>query len=166
MLSETCKKMLANKKGYRSDSAFGDGVRDIRSVAIHETFELGNNGIADTLMNEYKELLNEDEWCICEHICEYDADCTEEEKKFFGDTVFRIASIVVGSEDIRCIWLAATKELVVDTYLATGLEKDSEEYLDMINNIDEYDIVEWELPEKICILDDVPFDGTLFAFVF
>lgn len=151
MYSETLEIMLKEKKGYRTESFSGSGVRNLEDVVRFEIMELCNDDIIDYMQESYGILKS--------YQLEKDGRALDSEEFYFkcqeniDDVIDEIASYVKENlkiddvRDIYVVWLT-TKENVIDMY-----EAESEWYID-----------EYIIPEERIILSDLGRDGALFAF--
>lgn len=157
-LSNCTKTILQNKKGYRYEALYGEGYRDIKEVCIHETFELANADIPDTLLTLYAELLSEDEIALFNRITDCDCDTDDiddSEIDAFGDICVRIAKTATGLDTPQCIWLCASPQDIIDSYIISDEE---------IANFDTSCVDEYDIPDNVCVLSDIDTDGALLAF--
>lgn len=151
MYSETLEIMLKEKKGYRTESFSGSGVRNLEDVVRFEIMELCNDDIIDYMQESYGILKS--------YQLEKDGRALDSEEFYFkcqeniDDVIDEIASYVKENlkiddvRDIYVVWLT-TKENVIDMY-----EAESEWYID-----------EYIIPEECIILSDLGSYGALFAF--
>lgn len=153
LLSNETAEILKNKKGYRYEALYGEGYRDVKEVCMHEVFELENTDIPTTLLNLYRELLNDDEIALLERVEE--REYADNDEELFGDICESIACKISGSN--KCIWLCNSTKSVIDAYVFNPEEVES--LTD--ENFDEYDIA-----GDVCILSDCSYDGALLAFNF
>jgi hypothetical protein len=153
-LSDETKDMLREGLGYRDDTVFGDGIRDVAAVSIYETLELRNSDIPETILKLYDEFLTEDErnllkMYLCVQDPEVDLDCIVLNQKKLGDIALSVAQRVTGNPNPTCVWLAAYD--TVSQYYKQG-------------ESDEGTIDAYAVNEDMCILADLGYDGALFAY--
>lgn len=130
---------------YRSESAYGSGVRDIVDVLTYEIFELGNTDAIDYIASHYKldkagqELLNglQDCWEV------YASDSEAVQRNSIVELVSAL-NRYFGVELKYCLWLA-------------DLSAVSELYSNSEVDIDAYGASQYKL-------SDLGRDGILFAY--
>jgi hypothetical protein len=152
LLSIQTKKIVENKKGYRYENLYGEGYRNIKDVCTHETFELGNVDIPETILLLYEDFLSDSEKKLFKRIID-EEDICDVEIDVFATSCKKVATKVTGEENVECIWLCGNKN-DVKGYLMEGEELEDE------------DIDEYKLPDNICILSDIGSDGALIAYKF
>lgn len=132
------------KVGYRNETIYGSGVRDLRDVIEFEIVELNNVDIPDTLLNSFPVRLNQRK--ELEYIVDDIEELTDEEKQKAVDTCVDVIKVEYPNAKY-CLWLGS-KETIENNY--EGNEE----------NIDAYNI-EYTKP-----ISDLGFeyDGCLFVF--
>lgn len=130
--------------GYRNETAYGSGVRDLRDVIEFEIVELNNIDIPDTLLNSFPIRLNQRK--ELEYIVDNIEELTDEEKQKAVDTCVDVVKAEYPNAKY-CLWLGS-KEAVENNY--EGNEE----------NIDVYNI------EHIKPISDLGFeyDGCLYVY--
>lgn len=149
LLTEATRNLLEERKGYRVNGLFGDGVIEIDQICIYETFKLGNTDIPHTLLRLYAAELTETEKGILSFCEAEDHGEAAEFKPEFASIVLRIAQKVTGKEHPISRWFAAYE--TVAEYYQQG-------------NGDTEHIEAYDLPERVCILSDIGYDGALIAY--
>ena len=134
---------------YRSENAFGDGVRDIIAVMVYETYVLGNIDILEYLAQHYLfGKLKEKALQLCSEHNEngYIDDFSEEDwEKLYSSALIQLF-LKTKKTPKYCLWLA-DKDVVKDYYC---------------KNMKEFDLCAFETSN--IILSDLGHDGTLYAY--
>lgn len=149
LLTEETRKLLAERKGYRDNTMFGGGSIEVDEVCTFETFDLGNTDIPETLLKLYPDELTEAEKEVLRYLSEEEYTDAAEFRSEFASIALRLAQKMTGKEYPVCRWFASFKA-VAEYYQQESGDTDS---------IEAYDI-----PEKICILSDIGYDGALIAY--
>lgn len=134
---------------YRSETPFGDGVRDILSVLVHETYEMGNSDIVRYLVENYLfGPLKDDAITLCKELEEngFVDDYGESDWQDFFLCAIHEINLIKNCNLRFCLWLA-DKDVVKDYYC---------------KNCDEYDLCGYETSP--IILSDLGHDGALYAY--
>ena len=136
------------KTEYRSDSVFGEGIREPVKVVAHEFFELGNTDIPEYILKHYdvpEECQKEWKALIDEMDKNaYVDDVSESDKLAYADRLIQELSKAVHKEIKYVLWLTS-REDVLDLYEADP------------DDIDEYEVSD-------VILSDVGHDGRLYGY--
>lgn len=137
--------MIKNKKGFRTESFSGSGVRDPMEVIEFEIKELCNTDIVEFVQEEYGLLTHLDVENQIEliDICHENIKEILETIKNYVLDYFKVDSI----EELEAVWLA-----------------EYERVKSFYNDEEEDGIYEVSLNRRFLVLSDLDIDGALFVF--
>ncbi len=137
--------MIKNKKGFRTESFSGSGVRDPMEVIEFEIKELCNTDIVEFVQEEYGLLTHLDVENQIEliDICHKNIKEILETIKNYVLDYFKVDSV----EELEAVWLA-----------------EYERVKSFYNDGEEDGIYEVSLNRKFLVLSDLDIDGALFVF--
>lgn len=158
--SMTYRRMLEERKGYRSEQYGGSGIRNLKEVLLYEIRELGNLDVLYYVKSEYgilddfeirgeelsyvmKNAYSLEEGLIRVDELLYEKGIKEAEK--FVEEIVSFAAERTGNENPTGLWL--TDEYNVKRYES-----------------EEGEAVMVDIPEKAIVLSDLSEEGCLFAF--
>lgn len=124
--------ILKNHYGFRDESLYGEGYVDFAEVMKHETWELGNVGIYDTVFRLY---------CVA---VPYENPQEEFEVDTNNEVVLAHFREILNSDTLYCKWLCAKEDDVHYCY-GSGFEN----------------VAKWIVPENAAIADDMGREGCL-----
>lgn len=131
--------------GFRTENAYGSGVRDIVDIMKHEIFELGNTGIPKYLLEHHNDLLSKNCRTMLECDFIYGNNLDDTTKQRICESIINDINKNTQRDYKYGLWLA-DKDTVKNLY---GASCDEE--------IDEYRISDM-------VLDDLGKEGTLYLY--
>lgn len=161
MISRTLSKIIEDKRGYRTESYSGSGVRNLKEILRYEIVILGNTDILAYLRDNYDILpefkLNENTISSLRETAEDDNELKQliidEEQQiaivnadYFIEQILNFVQRVIGSKEATGLWLTTFKN-VINRYGGNS------------EDIDEY-----SLPDRFIVLSDLDNDGALLVF--
>ena len=133
---------LDESLGYRTETAYGSGVRDLRSVLEFEIVYLGNSDIPETLLTTFN--LTKEQQAYIRSTVDNIEDLSDENKQKLVDVCIDIIKREFPNAKY-CLWLA-DKNVIIDYY--GGIEE----------TIDEYEI------ENLKPISDLGWEGKLYVY--
>lgn len=134
---------------YRSEAPYGEGIRDIISVLVYETYSLGNTDALEYITEHYLfGPLKDDARALCKEFEEngFVDDFSELDWEDFYRSAINEIDLVNCCNLRYCLWLA-DKSIVKDYYC---------------DKLDEFDICGYEI--SLIKLSDLGHDGALYAY--
>lgn len=142
MYSETLKKMIKNKEGFRTEAFRGSGVRNVRDIIRFE-LSMGNVDIVYFMQSAYGALYDFElhDWDEFVHDC-------QENAPYVADEIIEFLEVKLDTKEDNMVGLWLTSEANVVSFYG-GKE----------DNIDSY-----KLDDNFLVMSDLEAEGTLFAF--
>lgn len=133
MMSQQAREICLNGCGYRSELLYGEGYVNFKDVLAHETIELGNSDIYETMRRLYLMPLP------CGTCPDNEEQCRKNNEKIISYVAKKL-----GTDRLYCKWLCTTKQDVIDSY-----------------DEPEGSITKWNIPVRSMVVSDCGKEGIL-----